>query len=178
MDVQAGRLDIRSREETLSLIEIRWGPDCFLCNSPFGPTDEITIEHWMPQSFCRANGWTADEIWDIENLRLAHKPCNAKKGDLVPVDAYTVPVRPEPQRDRKAPHRERPIDCALCFNGRILNIGETCPDCNSGPQPATAPKSTQLSPRDCPHEGIWHCWMCFIGHVPRKSALSTLITGE
>jgi hypothetical protein len=168
---------LMSREEKVRILKGLWGNVCFgYCKKPFKSDDDITLDHWKPQSWCRANGWTEDEINDTSNLRLMCKPCNARKGDLLPVDDTTMPVRVvETQRDRKANRGPRPDDCGLCFNGRILNIGEICPDCNSGPQPATAPRSTQLQPKDCPHEGIWHCWMCFIGHVPRKSALMTLI---
>src|SRR5690349_17685896 len=45
---------------------------------------ENTIDHWMPQHYGKSEGWTLAEIWDLSNLKLMHKKCNAKKGDLIP----------------------------------------------------------------------------------------------
>lgn len=170
--------DIMSREEKVGILRQIWGWVCFgYCKKPFKSAADVTLDHWKPQSWCRTNGWTEDEINAVSNLRLMCKACNAKKGDMMPVDETTMPVRIEPQRDRKINRGPRPEGCLLCETGRLLLPGETCPDCHSGPQPQAAPKTLQKTPKECDHD-MFHCWMCFIGHVPRKSALSTLITGE
>lgn len=171
---------LMSREEKVRILKKTWGNVCFgYCKKPFKSDDDITLDHWKPQSWCRLQGWTEDQINELDNLRLMCKPCNARKGDLMPVDDVTMPVREpsETQRDRKVARGPRPEGCLLCETGRLLLPGETCPDCGSGPQPAAAPKTLQKSPKECDHD-MFHCWMCFIGHVPRKSALSSLITGE
>lgn len=167
--------EIMSREEILHAIGLRDGFDCFLCDKPFVDGQEVTIDHWYPQSVGFAEGWTYEEVNALSNLRRAHKECNAAKGDLIPNADGTLPKRPVKDRTIRLP---RPHSCDTCMNGRILLVGENCPDCNSGPQPVGSPRATQKRPKDCSHSGTDHCWMCFIGHVPRKSALEVIITGE
>lgn len=164
-----------SRQETIAKLREIWGPNCFLCGNPFASDSDITIEHWLPQVEGKRRGWSYDKINHIDNLRLAHKPCNSAKGDIVPNEDGTLPERPVKARAIKLPRPER---CETCENGRLLLIGELCDDCGSGPQPRSAPRATQKSPKECSHSGVDHCWMCFIGHVPRKSALEVIITGE
>lgn len=153
-------------------------PDCGRPMNFTGPEngpEYRTIDHWFPQSFGLANGWTLSEIWDPSNLKLMHKKCNAKKADLVPNADGTLPAR---ETKVKAPAKtERPAICDTCMSGRILLIGEVCPDCGSGPQPAVAPKSMQMPPKDCDHS-TFHCWMCFLGFVPRTAAIVTVLDGE
>src|SRR5687767_2553221 len=132
-----------TRAEVINILRHRDGDGCFLGKHQFGSDDEITFDHWMPQSWCFANGWTYEQVWDISNLRLACKPCNAKKGDLIPVDDFTVPVREPKARPIRVP---RPEACDTCMNGHLLLPGETCPDCGSGPQPKSAPRSLTVSP--------------------------------
>jgi 5-methylcytosine-specific restriction endonuclease McrA len=164
-----------SRKSTIAKLKKTWGPDCFLCGKPFESDSEITIEHWFPQSKAYELGWDYNKVNHISNLRLAHKPCNSAKGDLIPNADGTLPARPVKQKVPKAP---RPEECETCANGRLLLIGESCEDCGSGPQPRTAPKATQKKPKECSHSGADHCWMCFIGHIERKTALEVIITGE
>jgi hypothetical protein len=166
--------ELISREEVIALLEARDGPDCFLCKKPFLPGQDVTIDHWYPQSVAYAQGWTYDQVNDIVNLRKAHRTCNSAKGDLIPNDDGTLPQRPIKERSIKVP---RPISCDTCMNGRILLIGEICPDCHSGPQPAAFPKVLQKQPKECDH-ARFHCWMCVIGHLPRRSAFQILISGE
>ena len=171
--------DIMSREELILAIEARDGVNCFLCKKPFSTNEnselfEVTIDHWYPQSVAFAAGWTYDEVNALSNLRKAHRPCNAQKGDLIPNPDGTLPERTKKERSIKVP---RPMSCDTCMNGRILLVGEICPDCDSGPQPKNSPRATQKRPKYCSHSGIDHCWMCFIGHVPRKSALQVIIEG-
>lgn len=172
--------DLMSREDIIRILRKRDGSNCFLCKKPFSkdktsPLFEVTIDHWYPQSVAFAEGWTYEQVNDPENLRIAHKPCNSVKGDLVPNADGTLPKRPVKERAIRLP---RPEQCDTCANGRLLLLGEICPDCSSGPQPVSAPKATQKKPKECSHSGYDHCWMCFIGHVERKSALEIIITGE
>ena len=102
-----------SRDELVARLRARDGnvcryPDCrerLDFNVKSGPL-EVTIDHWMPQYWCKANGWTPDEIWAVDNLRLMHKKCNAKKGDRVPFEDGTLPARPSKtfryRRDKRA----------------------------------------------------------------------------
>lgn len=163
-----------SREDNILAIIDRDGPDCFLCKKPFVNDQEVTIDHWYPQSVGYSEGWTYDEVNDLSNLRIAHQPCNAAKGDLIPNPDGTLPKRPVKERSIKV---VRPDNCDTCMNGRILLIGENCPDCFSGPQPAAFPKVLQKQPKECDH-AKFHCWMCVIGHIPRKSAFEIIISGE
>lgn len=171
--------DIMTREEIILAIESRDGLNCFLCKKPFSKDAnndlfEVTIDHWYPQSIGFAQGWSYEQVNDLSNLRKAHRPCNALKGDLIPNDDGTLPKRPVKERSIKGP---RPPSCDTCMNGRILLLGEFCPDCNSGPQPRAFPKTLQKIPKECDHSSF-HCWMCVIGHIPRKSAFHVIVTGE
>lgn len=161
------------RKDIITLLSKRDGPDCFLCKKPF-LDDEITLDHWQPKSVAFAAGWSVEQVNDLSNLRLSHRECNAAKGDLVPNSDGTLPERPKKTRALKVP---RPTSCDTCMNGRILLLGEICPDCSSGPQPIAFPKTLQRIPRECDHVKF-HCWMCVIGHIPRKSAFQAIIMGE
>lgn len=131
---------------------------------------EVTIDHEFPQSKAREAGWTEEEIWDLSNLDLMHKSCNAKKSDLVYNEDGTLPEKPASRfRLRREKRASRPSECTLCFNGRALLIDETCPDCGSGPQPSF-PTAYQVRSDECPHEGPWSCFACMTGIVDRKPA--------
>jgi hypothetical protein len=171
--------DIMTREDIILAIEARDGLDCFLCKKPFSKDvnsewHEVTIDHWYPQSVAYAEGWTYEQVNDLSNLRKAHRPCNTQKSDIVPNPDGTLPERPKKDRTIRVP---RPVSCDTCMNGRILLLGELCPDCNSGPQPAAFPKTLQKRPKECDHSKF-HCWMCVIGHIPRKSAIQVIIIGD
>src|SRR6478735_5917670 len=138
-----------TRPEIMTALAGRDGPDCFLCKKPFltkvvdgervptTPQQEMTIDHWYPQSFLFAQGKSFEEVWDLTNLRLAHKGCNAKKGDLIPVDDVTVPTRaPKAPATRAAKRAVRPEICTNCNSGRDLGPAEICGACGSGPMPA------------------------------------------
>lgn len=150
------------------------------CDRPFAdaPFEDglyATIDHWMPQWFCKEQGWTFEEMWDLDNLKLMHRVCNAKKGDLIPNDDGTLPDKvPSARVLRARAKAARPALCDTCINGRLLLPSETCPDCGSEAQPKTAPRTLQVKPKECDHDKT-HCWMCFIGHVPRVSALDSMI---
>lgn len=41
----------------------------------------LSIDHKMPKSTLRKNGYSREDIWALENLQLAHVICNTKKGN-------------------------------------------------------------------------------------------------
>lgn len=176
-----------NRLEMFKALEDRDGPDCFLCKRPFivdedgapvTPGQEKTIDHWYPQSYLFALGKTYDEVWDLSNLRLAHKSCNAKKGDLVPENDYDVPKRAtKTPATRKAKRAERTEVCHVCESGRLVSYGEACGTCGSGPMPEVFPQFAKAKANECDHEYFW-CWSCSIGITPRKAAIITVLDGE
>lgn len=130
-----------------------------------------TIDHWTPLS--------AGGGWEDDNLKLMHRRCNQLKGDLIPHEDGTLPSRRVSTFRRRSEKRAGRIEeCKTCINGRILLFGETCPDCFSGPQPEAAPTAYQLRPKECPHAGPWHCWMCYLGMIPREAAIKTVLDGD
>lgn len=162
---------IKTKAELVVEVGEEWGFWCFLCEEEFSDEDPPTIDHWRALS----RGGT----WDVSNLRLMHRRCNALKSDTMPIDDYTVIIKSrDPRSRRRAEKREgRPIHCELCFSGRALNIGEQCGLCGSGPQPSTAPRTLQTSPSQCDHD-IWHCRECFVDNPElRQSSIVRIITG-
>lgn len=172
-----------SRTEIVTLLIERDGlacqyPGCdeILDLNDVGPK-EVTIDHSEPISWCRENGWTEDEIWDLSNLKLFSKKCNARKSNIRYLPDGTLP---EPKgsrfRLRRQKRAERPDTCDTCMNGRILLIGEECPVCFSGPQPSY-PTAYQCKSSECPHSGPWSCWACMIGIAEREPAIVTVLDG-
>lgn len=176
-----------NRLEMFEALQDRDGPNCFLCKKPFivneqgehiSPGQEKTIDHWYPQSFLFAQGKSYEEIWDLSNLRLAHKQCNAKKGDLIPVDDVTVPTRQaKVPTTRAAKRANRSEICHVCDSGRKVAYGENCGACGSGPMPEIYPQYAKANANECDHELFW-CWACSIGIVTRKAAVITVLDGE
>lgn len=173
-------LMVFDREGTINNLIARDGERCMYegCTLPFDPDPNgkhsISIDHIYPQVKCNAEGWTYEQIWDETNLQLMGRSCNARKGDLVYDEEGKLPFRSFRDRTVKLP---RPDNCDTCYNGRILFFGEECPDCGSGPQPRSAPKYAQKTPKECSHG--WtnpadHCWMCWIGHIERAPASRTV----
>jgi len=163
-----------TRAERIQALTDLYGYICFHpdCRKPFKSDDEITFDHWwVPQSM--------GGEWTLENLRLMHKRCNALKGDRIPnPDGTLPPLKRELKSEAKALAKsERPEICDTCMSGRILLIGETCEVCGSGPQPAIAPRAMQVKPKECDH-ATTHCWVCFLGFVPRKAAILTVLDAE
>lgn len=140
---------------------------------------EVTIDHWMPQHFGKANGWTWDRIWALDNLLLMEKKCNAKKGDRVPNADGTLPERiTRDFRYRRQKRAERADICTSCNAGRNLDYGEVCASCSSGPMPERFPRWAKMRAAECDHELFWCAW-CSIGVIPRASAASVaLLQGE
>lgn len=154
-----------------------------ICGMPFcdKPLDfsiksgpwEVTIDHWYPQWYGKKNGWSDDKIWDLKNLRLAHKTCNAKKGERIPNDDGTLPERPKKtfkySRDKKA---SRPEFCVKCNNGHDLLIGEICASCGCNAQ--RFPMSAKVPFPECDHEILW-CWVCSITPELRPAAVDIAV---
>lgn len=174
-----------SRQEMIDALVARDGlkcqfPDCgkkmdlSVVDGPF----EVTIDHWMPQVFGRENGWSFEEIWDLSNLKLMHKQCNAKKGDRVPNEDGTLPERAVRKfRYRRDKRSQRPELCTACNAGRNLAFDEWCNACGSGPNPGRYPKWRQMSVRDCDHD-LFYCVSCTIWFPEqRRSVLDSLLTG-
>lgn len=132
---------------------------------------EVTIDHHMPQWYGRENGWTSEEIWDLSNLRLMHKRCNAKKGDLIPNEDGTLPERKvRTFRYRRQKRAGRPELCVVCDNGHNLAPDEVCADCGADAQ--RFPRWAKVKYNECDHELMW-CWACSIGVVERPSSIGT-----
>lgn len=132
---------------------------------------EVTIDHWIPQHFGKANGWTWEEIWDLSNLKLMHKKCNAKKGDLIPNEDGTLPEKKARTfRYRRQKRAGRPDLCLSCDNGHNLAVDEVCADCGSDAQ--RFPRWAKVKYNECDHELMW-CWSCSIGVTPRPSSIGT-----
>jgi 5-methylcytosine-specific restriction endonuclease McrA len=121
---------------------------------------EPTIDHWIPQHFGKANGWTYEEIWDLNNLKLMHKKCNAKKGDRIPNEDGTLPERIvrkfRYRRDKRAGRAEA---CVACDNGHNLVIGEICGSCGCDAQ--RFPRWAKVRYNECDHDIMW-CYACSI----------------
>jgi hypothetical protein len=162
------------REWRIQEITERDGPNCFYppCLQPFKSREDITFDHWIPQS----KGGT----WEIENLRLMHKRCNAVKGDDMPLPDGTLPPK---KRELNSHERriqrigQRPEVCNTCMSGRILLLGETCPVCGSGPMPKAMPQSQKKRSNECDHDTFW-CWACIIGIAERKPAIYDVLGSD
>lgn len=170
------------RAEIIAQLETIWGPDCFLCDNSFGPDETKTIDHWYPQWWCKQQGWSTEKIWDISNLRLMHKKCNAAKGEKVPNADGSLPdlKKPKSLNERRADRSNRTPVCPVCDSGRKLGPEDECRSCGSGPMPATFPRWAKVDrSSDCPHEGVWWCWACSIGVTPRaQPAFVYVLDGE
>lgn len=141
-------------------------------DAPDGPM-ETTIEHWYPQWWCKEQNWTQDEIWALDNLKLAHKRCNAKKGERVPNEDGTLPERALSKfRFRRQKRAGRPELCGECDNGHNLFVGEICANCGCDAQ--RFPKSAKVRFDECDHEILW-CWVCSITPDMRPPALATAV---
>lgn len=155
-----------------------YGEKCFYCDVEFSKEIPPTVDHYIPQVECKRRGWDAVQTHGITNCRPSCQRCNAKKADRIPNEDGTLPPKRPSRADRAIAKRNRPEVCETCMSGRILLLGEECPDCGSGPQPASAPSAYQKSPKDCSHG--WddprdHCWMCYLGFIERRPAIETVL---
>lgn len=134
------------------------------CDRPFDTEEDgrhsVTIDHIYPQAKAKADGWTFEQIWDLSNLQLMGKLCNAKKSDLLYLEDGTL----ESRGRTKATKMPRPENCDLCMNGRLLLPDEICELCYSEAQPKSWPRSLQREPKQCDHS-TYHCWVCLV-HDP------------
>lgn len=136
---------------------------------------EVTIDHWVPQHFGKANGWTWDEIWDLDNLRLMHKKCNAKKGDRIPNEDGSLPPRVMSTfKHRRQKRANRPECCDVCNNGHNLASDEVCAACGANAQ--RFPRWAKMKANECDHAAFW-CWACSIGVTPRAGAVEMIMLG-
>ena len=168
------------RAELVSQLRARDGdtcqhPDCGKALD-FEITDgprEPTIDHWMPQIYGKENGWSMAEIWDLSNLKLMHKKCNASKGDMLPNEDGSLPPKPQSTfKFRRHKRAERPEVCTSCQSGRDLGPSEVCASCGSGPMPHRFPRWAKVRADECDHELFWCAW-CSIGVIPRVASIGT-----
>jgi 5-methylcytosine-specific restriction endonuclease McrA len=97
----------RAREEgtrtgTISVkgVYLRYGMRCSICDKPIELQVEATIDHVVPL----ARGGTHTE----DNLRPAHRRCNAWKGDRLPSELVGLEVPPPGEQDEwEARRREK-----------------------------------------------------------------------
>lgn len=137
----------------------------------------VTVDHKFPQAKARESGWTEEEIWDLSNLDLMHRKCNAKKSDLLYNEDGTLPSKVSRFRYRRDKRAQRPEVCTACQSGRLLGEDEWCNACGCGPNPGRYPKWRQMSPKDCDHD-LFYCVSCTIWFPEtRRSALDALLTG-
>lgn len=163
------------RREIVEILRTRDGYFCFhpQCLKPFAETDEVTIDHWIPL----AKGGT----WDIKNLRLMHKRCNALKSDTVPNADGSLP---ELRRDlnaaarRMARREARAEVCNRCNSGRALGPEESCEVCGSMAMPPRHPQWAKMKPQDCSHDSIWWCWACMSGIIERGPAIHDVLRSD
>lgn len=162
-----------TRDERIEALVHRDGLSCQYpgCEKPLDKED-ITFDHWIPQS----KGGT----WDLSNLKMMHKKCNAIKGDRMPNPDGTLPPlkREVALANRRAVRRgNRPEVCNVCESGRKLGPDEECASCGSGPMPEVFPRWAKMRSNECDHELFW-CWACSIGITPRRAAIVTVLDGE
>ena len=166
------------RAEIVAALRERDGNVCAYpgCNErlDFSITDgpkEVTIDHWIPQVYGKENGWTQSDIWDLSNLKLMSKRCNARKGDRIPNEDGTLPDRATKtfryRRDKRA---ERPEFCVSCDNGHNLFADEICGSCGCNAQ--RFPRSAKVRYDECDHEIMW-CWVCSITPDMRPPAIGS-----
>lgn len=170
------RVEKIGRAELLAALRERDGdkcqhPDCgsMLDFSILDGPLEVTIDHWIPQWYGRENDWTYEEIWDLSNLKLMHKKCNAKKGDLLPNEDGTLPEKAVRKfRYRRDKRATRAGFCEVCQNGHNLAADEICASCGGNAQ--AYPRWAKVKVPDCDHELLW-CWACSIGVIERTSTI-------
>lgn len=175
--LEAERHQRATRAELVLALIDRDGDRCIYCLRDFS-VRERTIDHVYPQRRAKEDGWTYEQIWSLDNLALACKPCNAKKSDQLLLPDGTIPVRKERtfryRRDKRAQREEL---CTSCNAGRDLGPDEICVSCNSGPMPERYPRWAKMKSADCDHEAFW-CWACSIGIVARPDAVSMMMKSE
>lgn len=139
-----------------------------------GP-QEVTIDHHIPQWFCKQEGWSTAETWDLSNLRLFCKKHNAAKGDLLPNEDGTLPKKPQSKfRFRREKRANRPELCDICDNGHNLASDEVCAAC--GANARRFPRWAHVKFGECDHAAFW-CWVCSITPEMRAGATEMILLG-
>lgn len=158
------------KSDIVAALIARDGDVCFYCPLPFDgdPNDKLgrTVDHYHSVDWGRKNGWGLLEIHGMENLVLSHKACNSKKSNRAWLPDGTL----EPRGKEAKVHVERIDVCDTCMTGRLLYPGERCHVCGIDARPIVAPAMLQRRPKECDHD-LHHCYLCFIGHIPRKRAM-------
>jgi hypothetical protein len=134
---------------------------------------EVTIDHWMPQWWGKEQGWSPEKIWAVKNLKLMHKKCNAKKGDLIPNPDGTLPKKVVSNfKFRRQKRAGRPELCTECNNGHNLFAGEICANCGCNAQ--RFPLAAKVRFSECDHELMW-CWLCSITPEMRPASVDIAV---
>jgi hypothetical protein len=151
----------QGKQEAIEEIIARDGDACFICKGSFGKKEKKTLDHWIPLS----KGGT----WNISNLRLAHRQCNFWKSDRMPLEDGTIPEKPVKKSSiKKVKKHNRPKICGSCMSGRLVNHGQKCSVCRSGPQPEAFPGWAKKKTVECDHT-MFHCFACILGFVKRSA---------
>lgn len=154
---------LRSKE-IIDILVTMDGDYCHIgmCRDPynaFSKKNPRTIDHILPRSKGGEDSF--------ENFQLACQDCNSKKGDRVYLENGELEPKIVKERSNKA---NRKTPCEVCYEGRLLLHGEICEVCGIEPQPVTFPKWAQMHHKECPHEGVFHCFACVTGIVERIPA--------
>jgi hypothetical protein len=179
-DGQLVIVSVLDRDGTILELMERDGYRCTFpgCTKPFD-TDpngnhSLSLDHIYPQVRAKADGWTYEQINDVDNLQLMGRSCNAKKGDFTYGESGVLNIPVQEPRSVKIP---RPEECNHCLNGRRLQEFETCGYCGSDPQPRNWPRWAKKIPSECSHGWTvpedW-CWLCGAGHINRAPASRTV----
>ena len=164
--------DLMSKKEKTQILLKRDGYTCAICHKTLRNRDDITIDHWIPRA---AGG--SDEL---DNLKLAHKRCNAWKSDRVPNSDGTIPPRPRKESIKDKRQKKKDILdnlCTDCYDGRLLLEGEHCPYCGVPAGPEDWPHWAKRPANKCDHTPPEWCWACSIGIVDRKPVFLVLLEG-
>lgn len=146
-----------------------WIPQWIIRDVPEGEPDPWKSGK-IPQRLGKRSDWNEDRIWDLSNLKLMHKKCNAKKGELIPNENGTLPAKPQSTfRFRRQKRATRVGMCDVCQNGHELLGDEICASCGGNAQ--AFPRTHFAKFQDCDHEILW-CQWCSIGDVPRQSSIA------
>lgn len=171
-----------TRTELVDLLVARDGLSCshpehdhmLSLDTPEGPM-QVTLDHIEPQSWCKEQGWTDEQIWDLSNLTLMCKKGNADKGSRRYLPDGTLEPKPISRfRYRRAKKAQKPDVCTECTAGRDLGPDEVCAACGSGPMPHRFPRWAKVPSKECDHELFW-CWLCSSGLTERAGATEMIL---
>jgi hypothetical protein len=164
-------METLTKRERLEFILRRDGKRCAICHK--NVYSDMTIDHWIP----RSEGGTDD----LSNLRIAHKKCNAWKGNRRPNADGTIPPKAPKKREVKHKQRKREIlesICEECYDGRLLLEDENCPSCGVMAGPPDWPHWAKRRADKCDHTAPMWCWACSIGIIDRKPVFLVLLEGN